>query len=284
MTTDSNTTKTMNPGDTVYSQRGEQAVLVARSGCEFIVRPIYEDDDGEHEGNVETWGTAFRTPPAPKLDAKTKAAEERLQSLQQQVSEMERKQHEFTRDEKTRMERIKRHDALADLDRYLAGEITHYVSVHDYYPTVAIIPLGDTIEDYSSSDGYGLLSLMPSRTWDKRVVFSVYYREPNRNSSNYSRTDKVFPCCGEEAAKAKAAEVLAGYVADQLAQEPTKRRYTEQLIAACAVHGVDVPQSLIDDMRTMERQSLEAQRTKAANALAEIDAKVAALHQTESAQ
>lgn len=262
-------------GDTCYNQHGQQAEVLAYSAGSFIVRPVYEDDDGEHLGEVETWSTVFRTPPAPKLDAKTKAAEERLQSLQQQVSELERKQYEFQRDEKARMGRIKRHDALADLDRYLAGEITHYVSVHDYYPTVAIIPLGDTIEDYSSSDGYGLLSLMPSRTWDKQVVFSVYYREPNRNSSNYSRREKVFPCCGEEAAKAKAAEVLAGYVADQLAQEPTKRRFTEQLIASCAAHGVEVPQSLIDDMRDQTRKALEVQRARAANDLAKIEAELA---------
>lgn len=262
-------------GDTCYNQHGQQAEVLAYSAGAFIVRPVYEDDDGEHLGEVETWSTAFRTPPAPKLDEATKAAEERLQSLRAQVAELERKQYEFQRDEKARMGRIKRHDALADLDRYLAGEITHYVSVHDYYPTVAIIPLGDTIEDYSSSDGYGLLSLMPSRTWDKQVVFSVYYREPNRNSSNYSRREKVFPCCGEDAAKAKAAEVLAGYVADQLAQEPTKRRFTEQLIASCAAHGVEVPQSLIDDMRDQTRKALEAQRARAANDLAKIEAELA---------
>lgn len=259
-------------GDTCYSQHGQEAVLLAKAGGQYIVAPIYEDDDGQHQGEAETWAYAYRTPPAPKLDAATKAAEERLQSLRAQVYELERKQREFERDEKARLERIKQHEELAELDRYLAGEITHYVGVHDYYPTVEIIPIGEAIDDYASSNGYGLVTLMPSRRWDKKIHFSLYQRQRYPRDS---RTIKVIPCCGEEAANAKAAEVLAGFVADQLAQEPKDRRYTQQLIDACRVRGVLVPQALIDDLREQTRKSLEAQRDRIAKDLEEVTAKLA---------
>jgi hypothetical protein len=263
-------------GDTCYSQHGQHATLVARSAGSYIVRPIFEDDDGEHEGEVETWSVAFRTPPAPKLDKETVEAEQRLIDLRTQYNALWTQHNQLERDSKARMERLKQHEELAELDRYLAGEITHYVATHDYYPTVEIIPVGETVEDCSSSNGYGMLSLMPSRTWDKRIVFSVYYKDRNSRYSGDSRKKTVVPCCGEAEAKAKAAEILAGYVADYMTKEPARRNYFDQLIAQCGAHGVLVPQRLIDEHIEQIQKSLQQQREKALQSLAEIDAKLAA--------
>lgn len=263
-------------GDTCYNQHGQQAEVLAYSAGAFIVRPVYEDDDGEHLGEVETWSAVFRTPPAPKMDAATKAAEERLQSLRAQVAELERKQYEFTRDEKARMDRIKQHEGLEMLDRYLAGEITHYVTKHSYYPTVAILPLGETLDEHRSSNGFGLLSIMPTVQWDKRVTFSVCYHPKNSRYSSDSRSETVIPCCGLEQAQKVVAETLANFCAEQLDKPVEKRSYTAELIACCQAHKVPVPQALVDGMNEQNRKALEAQRDKAAKELAEITAKLEA--------
>ena len=135
----------INPGDTIYSQHGHAAVLVAASGGVYIVRPIFEDEDGEQEGDIETWGKVFRTPPAHKLDAETADAEARLQKLRSELSEMQSQRYAFDREEKARIDRLKQHKELECLDHCLDGQVTHYVTISTYGFGMKIIPLGEKI-------------------------------------------------------------------------------------------------------------------------------------------
>lgn len=267
-------TVALEAGDTCFSQHGQEGVFVARSGGDFIVRPIYEDDDGPHEGEVETWSAAFRTPPVPKLDAETKAAQERLNGLRKEISQLRAERMQMDTEHSARLARIKAHESLEMLDRYLAGELTHYVAVHDYYPTVAIIPIGETLESYASSEGYGLLTIVPAKNWARGITFSLYHRDRTDNRYRESRTDRVFPCCGEEDAKAVAAKWLEQKILDFLAKEPARRSHVEQLFPTCAAYGVVVPKQLLDDHAELQRRQLQDQREKAAKSLAEIDAKL----------
>lgn len=261
------------PGDTVYGQDGHEAEFVAKSGGEYIVRPVYEDDDGPQVGDIQTWPVIFRAPPAPKLDAQTAAAEKRLADVTAKVREMEASKRVFDADEKGRMNRIKQHDQLAELDRYLAGEMTHYVAIHDYYPDVEVIPVGETVESYSNGSGYGLLTLCPRQHWDKKIYWTVTYKVP---SPAYSRTKTVIPCCGEEAAKAKAVEVLRGYL-DEYHAEPNKRHYAEMLMKSCQKFGVDVPQWLVDSIAAAKRASLESNIAEHRKKLTEAESALAAI-------
>ena len=270
---------TLNPGDTCYGQHGQEAIFLARSGGEFIVRPIYEDDNGPHEGSVESWSAAFQSPPAPKLDAETKQAEQTLASLRMEIGQLHDERRQMDADHKSRMDRIKMHEGLEMLDRYLVGEITHYVATHEYYPIVQIIPIGETVEGYPSSNGYGLLKLMPSRAWDKRIVFSVTFQS-GRHSYD-SRTTDVIPCFGEEDAKTKASEWITQKVAEYLALEPRRRSYISKLFSACAVYGIAVPQQLIDDQHELDRANLLEQREKAQQGLIKIESELSALTSAE---
>lgn len=242
------------PGDTVYGEDGHAAEFVAKAGGEYIVRPFYEDDYGPQPGDVRTWTAIFITPPSPKLDAETAAAERRLAEVKAQVREMEQAKRAFESEEAGRLDRIKRHEQLAELDRYLAGELTHYVAVHAYYPSVEVIPVGETLEDYGNSNGYGILQLRPNRMWDKRIVWSVTYKQP---SLGYSKTSDVVPCCGEEAAMAKAAEIVRGYLSEYQAMEPAKRSYTGELVESCQRFGVDVPAWLLDGIAEAKKDQLK---------------------------
>lgn len=267
--------RTFKAGETVFSQHGQEAEFVAHSGGEYIVRPVYEDDEGSQTGDVETWRTVFRTPPAPKLDADTAAAEERLAKLQLEVSELEGQKYALERGEKERLERIKRHDELSDLDRYLAGEITHYVASHEYYPTVEIIPIGETVENYHDNNRYGLLQLYPSNGWDKSVRWSVTYRTRNRYQD--SRTSMVIPCCGEEAAQAKATEVVREIVAAYLAKDRNRRSYTDQLLVACERFGVEVPEELTAGIAAEKREAATKRIAEHREKLLQAEAELAAI-------
>jgi len=260
------------PGAKVYNQHGQEGEVVAFVDGEYLVRPLYEDEDGEQYGDVQTWRTVFRTPPGPKLDAATAAAETRLAELQSQLSKAVSDINKLNVEEKSRMERIKQHEGLEMLDRYLAGEITHYVAVHDYYPTVEIIPIGETLDEYSSAYAYGMLTLRPKRDWRKQFYFDVYIKG---RGSAYDRTEKVYPCCGEEAAKAKAVALMQGWLDDYSKLEPARRSYFEQMVTQCNAFGVHIPESLLNEQKAYQAKALSDRADKVRKELLEIEAAIA---------
>lgn len=244
-------------GDTVYSEHGEEAEFIAQSMGEYFVHPIYEDDEyGPSRGEATTWKCVFRTPPKPKLDAETAAAQQRLSELRTEIEKLRSERYTFDSDERARKERIKLHEELADLDKFLSGQITHYVSVQNYRPQVEIIAVEDTLENHGSYYDYGLLKLYPRKGWDKKTQWTVTWRDPKRSYNSDSRTANVFPCCGLEEAQAKAKEITEAMVAEYLADEK-KRYHGNDLIANCKKYGVPVPQLIIDDVNAAARQSLQ---------------------------
>lgn len=272
------TNQQFKPGDTVYNEHGEEAEFVAKSMGEFIVRPILEDVEGfTYRTDIMTWKQAFRAPPKPKLDAETAAAEEKLSNLRAEIAAIQSERRKFDAEEADRMARIKAHRELADLDKYLAGEITHYVAKHEYGDHVAIIPVGETIEEYSSTKGFGMLHLYPSRRWDKKIFWTLRYRTNSDWRSEKEIT--AIPCCGEEQAKAVAIEVLELKCAQQLAADVSRRHYTKELIACCRKFGAQVPQQLIDDTNAAARASLERQAAHHIESAEKFKAELAALQE-----
>lgn len=269
MTTDRN----LQPGCTVYSQHGEEAEFVACAGGEYVVRPVFEDDDGPHFGDVTTWREVFRTPPAPKLDAATAAAEKRLADLQLQVAEREGQLYAFEREEKARQKRLQRHEALADLDDYLAGKITHYLTFNQYDRTVAILPVDETIENYPSSYQHGLLTLYPCKNWSGLNWVLNHLPKGAREYDGKAVTVEL--CRSEEEAKAKAQHYLRTYLAAYMATEPGKRYYTDALIRNCRQHGVEVPQDLLDWVEANRVTSLQSQLEDLRKKAAAIEAQLA---------
>lgn len=250
--------RVLESGATVYSQHGQEAEFVARAVGEYIVRPIYEDEDGPRAGDVEAWREVFRTPPAPKLDEATAEAEARLSRVRAQVAELESTRNAFRREEEERKARVQRHEALAELDRYLAGEITHYVTFHQYDHTVAILPVTETIESHPSSYQFGMLTLYPCKNW-QGLQWLLNYHPKHSSYSSDSRTERVMLCCGEDDAKEKARAYLQTRIADMLALEPAKRHYADALIKNCRQHGVEVPQELLDHVNATRVQGIRSQ-------------------------
>lgn len=264
-------------GDTVYNQHGESAELVAISQGEYLVRPILEDDYEEtYRGDIETWKQIFRTPPKPKLDAETAAAEKKLADLTAEISKLREERRVFDTEERARQDRIRMHVELDLLDDYLAGKITHYVSLEWYSRAVEIIPINETVENYPSSDGYGLLTLQPTRGWDKGIKWSVKQRI--RDGWSDSRTVSVIPCRSGEEATAVAVKHLTDCINAQAAKELKDRSTSiDQLIANCAKFGVPVPQNVLDDIKNRKRESLQRQVDQQLAQAEKLKAELAAL-------
>lgn len=265
------------PGATVYSIHGQAARYVAKSGSGHIVEPEYNDPDDDEpcfDSNVATWREVFSKPPTEKLHEECKRLEGQLQAKRAELNAMRSERQAMDAEFKARMDRIKQHEQLAELDRYLAGELTHYVATHAYYPSVEVIPLGETLDDFGNASGYGLLHLQPRSTWDKKVQWTVTYKRP---SPEYSRTTTVIPCCGEAAAIEKAGEVLRDYLAKYQAEAPLKWSYPEQLVGSCHKFGVEVPQWLLAGLETRKRSGLESSIAEHRKKLAEAEAALSAI-------
>lgn len=274
-------TSTFAKGDEVYDIQGRAGSYVARAAGGHIVEPIYEHgedaDDGISYGEAVTWREVFATPPTEKLHADTAAALETLAETQRKLNAARDELRAFERDEKARVERIKQHKGLEELDRYLAGEITHYVAFHDYYNTVEVIPIAETIESHSSNNGYGLLTLLPSRSWDKTVRWSVTYVPKTDNWYSDSRTKSCIPCCGEDAANAMARKVLKAISEELLGKERSRRHYVSEFIACCEKFGVEVPKELREGMAAEAQATIQRQLDDNAKKREQLEQQLAAL-------
>lgn len=257
-------------GDTVYSQHGQEAAFVAQAGGEFVVRPVFEDDYGPQYGEIETWSQVYSTPPAPKLDTASAEAQKRLETLEAQCRAKRQELDAFEREERERRERLKLHEELADLDRYLSGEITHYVAKATYGDTISIIPAGETLDSYGDSYERGMLRLWPSKGFknDGRLCWAVSYRpRESRDTFTYG----VIPCCGLEEATAKAQTILRGQVEKMMALEPAKRHSIDSLIRNCNQYRVEVPDELLNTQADKLREQLERERAELRTKLANVD-------------
>lgn len=276
-----NTTRTFAAGDEVFDIHGRAGAYVARAAGGHIVEPIYEHgedgDDGISYGEAVTWREVFATPPTEKLHADTAAALERLADAKRQLNVAHEELRAFERDEKARMERLKQHKGLEELDRYLAGEITHYVAFHDYHGTVEVIPISETMDSYSTNNGHGLLTLSPSRSWDKTVRWSVTYEPKTNNRYNSSRTLSCIPCCGEEAANAMALQVLKEMADAMLAKERRLRHCVAEFIGCCEKFGLEVPQELRDGMAAESQANIQRQLDNNAKKREDLERQLAAL-------
>lgn len=261
-------------GDTVYSEHGEEAEFIALSMGECLVRPIYEDGDyGPCRGEATTWKAVFHTPPKPKLDAETAAAEKNLSDLRAEINKLRDERRAMDVDQKERIERIKLHDELKDLDDFLSGKITHYVTVSPH-KEVEIVAIEDTITSDSYSD-YGMLKLYPRRGWNKQIFWTVTWQNKDRNRYYDSRTSEVIPCCGYPAALDTAKAFVAQLAATVLEKKET---YSfDRAIAQCKRYEVECPQELIDLVATRQRASLEAQIKEHQTKLDAYKAQLAAL-------
>ncbi|MCU1282322.1 MAG: hypothetical protein JWM53_5868 [bacterium] len=180
----------MNPGDIVYSVHGQAAEFVARSFDGYIVRQLFTREDGEpHVGKPEIWHEVFATPPVAKVHEKIAAAEKRLQELNAAITAARDQQRELDATEKDRLARLKQHEALARIDDFLAGKITHYVV--ESWSGFVILDTAKAISGDEDSHSYNketkLLTLFGKSNGDLQWCL-------NRYSDGSGQWSAVWPC------------------------------------------------------------------------------------------
>ncbi len=130
----------LRPGARLYSRCGSLfefgEVLDEKR---WIIYPTFESHT--YDGDYETYASDqpiivdprqyYPKPPKPHADHSIAEADQKLQTLRQQIRDAEAELRQFAVEEKARLARITRHDQLKRLDDYISGKITHYVVLNE---------------------------------------------------------------------------------------------------------------------------------------------------------
>lgn len=270
--------RTFKPGDEVYGVHGALGRYVGPVDGGFVVQPslIVDEDEPPIFQGVEVWPKLFAKPPTAELHAEIAELEEQATTLRKELARLRDVHHTLVLTEHARTRRLKEYEALAMLDDFLAGKITHFVT--DERGSVAIVPFE---EAKCRSHHYGnpmrLLSL--SMQPPKNGVPGPVELQWNLNTyADGSGSDtKAWPCTSLEQARETAGKILdLCYATWRTKSKEQFFNEHRQAAASAKTLGFPVPddvaQSLHDELLGWARTTLEKAEAEAATARAKLNA------------
>lgn len=134
----------MNPGERVYSLDGREFIYVGAAGqFGHVASPLFENGYGDEvTGAPEIVDQLFDKPPAQKLDADVARLESECNRLREQRDRLGDVIAGMERERLSILDRLKRHEALTNLDALLEGKMTHLVVLNRYSGAPEIVEIG----------------------------------------------------------------------------------------------------------------------------------------------
>lgn len=228
----------MKEGDTVYDIDGNENILLfAIPGGGFVVEPVYEGPGKPWRGDACFTDRVFIDPPIRRAHAESAAAEAKLAEVQRQLRDATRKLNDVVESYENRVSRLSKRDAaLKRIDDFLDGKITHFVVVN--WSELTILPIEEMV-----SEGYchepKLLTLF-GKTGSLEWRLNDY--------SDGSGSDRTcYPCCSQEDAVSKVAELIQEAVDDWRAvPEPTSCARIIKAKSAAIHYGMEFPADVLE--------------------------------------
>lgn len=210
------------------------------------------EEDGEIISVPANW--IFDSPPTEVLSKEVAALKEEAGDLQKMIADLKRSHEETAEWHNAEMERIAgTSKALAKLDEFLAGEITHYVIVRSY-SNPSILTVDETIGDHWGSKKGRLLSLSPRKGRELVWKLSLY-------TDGSGADQDCIPCTSHEEALGK----VQAWIDEQSATKSFKSRVIE-----CAQkYDLVLPEGYIESTVEAERARLLRELESADTARAE---------------
>ncbi len=235
------------------------------------------DTDESYDGLAE-WHEIFLSPPKAQLDEEVAALNAKVAALRAEIISIHWERNALSEDIEARRGRIKQHSALALLDDFITGKITHYVSCAMSYNrearhTIAIESFKEATcgssSPYRSKDELKLLTLFGSSKGDLTWRLSQY----SDGSGSYT---EVIPCASLEHATSVARGLFDAEVAKWRANVegcwgPASIIYTAQKL------GLPVPSEAAEQKRAADIVAARKKTEKAQEAFNEAIAKQLAL-------
>lgn len=249
-----NEAKTFAPESTVYDSQGREYIYQAESPAGHIVCPLTEYGGGYDEPPYSEVGAPVvlteihAAPPVHKraeemvkLEAAIAEKRKELQDIKQSVATVER-------ESKSVMAALKQHEALVNVDRFLNGEITHYVELGT---RPRILEAAEAKSPYEHRK-LRLLSLSGKvNNATKQISWQL-----NAYADGSGGNIDVMPCLSLE----EAVQVLKTQIEKAWSTWRVDKHWTnfKELAATSEKYGVPVPESYTE--RVKSEKLAEAQR------------------------
>lgn len=225
-------------GDTCYDECGNEfylrAVIPTTGTDSYVVSSVIVHDDGEFMGEPEILQRIFRSPPIQRRSEEIERLDaligEKKKTLQELTDKVRAEQRAFD----DSMARLKDCAELVNIDRFLAGEITHFVFYTDHDAQVRTFEQA-IVTSESRETAYRLLSLFGDAK--RKVKWGIASYSDGSGSTRWN----VIPCCSFEEAKAKAIELHTA------ALKKIDRAHAYQVtnwIKHAGILGIPVPEDL----------------------------------------
>ena len=216
------------------------------------------DDYEEHEEDGEIWqlspSQCFDAPPTIQVSEELVALEKRAHEVRAEIHQLKQALKAAQKEHDEKMDALKeRHGALARIDEYIDGGITHYV-ISDY-GMPEIVSVEDTLEEMNHSREAKkrgrLLTLTPDKIWSGELVWRLnLYRDGSGSERN------VHPCASHD----EALEHLQAWVSTQAEGNGVWGR---KLWNFAQKHGLSLPLGYKANMIAKEKAGLEKAERKA---------------------
>lgn len=269
----------MTPNTLVYNRAGHKARYLSSTPDGHAVKPAvtFWDDDGEERQDydgIALWDECFLKPPTEVLHEEVAQLNAEIEAAQTELSTLRQTRRQEGADIDARKARLKQHEALARLDDYTAGRITHYLMAGEYGRDLRVITLAQTkLDDYRK--GYQMLSLNAETSWGGKVEWRLHQYGDGSGSS-----DAVVPCCSHEDAVKEGVKRFEVLLAKWRAKDTSYPVVGTGHIARSAKNlGLPVPD---DVAASIKAEELKAAQDAVARAEAELEKARTRLNQTIS--
>lgn len=255
-------------GDTVYNLDGQEAEYIQPVGDEgHLVRPVLQggdpDDGWTDMGSPTVWDEIYRKAPVPKFDAEIAEARAELDELlqratteQQALYKMQAERRELQRDQEAVRTRLKENEALRNIDAFLAGKITHFVTFESDVPEVQTAKEALEHRD-GSTKTIRLLGLFGDEERSVRWKATTY-------GDGSGSMKEVFPCLSLEEAQERARNLLTTHTFPCIRSgKLTYGFYVDKAMTQAAGAGVQVPQDVADKVAEIRAKDANERLTRA---------------------
>lgn len=238
-------------GATIYAGDGSQYEFGERlDDVRWIVYPIMEAQGWE--GSTEYYTSDapqivnpkyyYPKPPKSRASEEVATAKKQLAELRQQIKEQRASIADFEKEEKARMNRLKQHEQLKALDDFIAGKITHVVTINE----LKIIELKKGINRIR------LLSIFGETNGD--LGYCVY-----DTVGADGRTSYCMPASSLDDARNILREHVSSYWDNWAGVYNGEAR---MYVAACKTYEFPIPPAAIDALKTITIKRAEQKLTE----------------------
>lgn len=235
--------------DIYYLASGEQVIVIDRlvSG-KFVIEFLFEDESGclfksSCDSIVDK---VYKEPPRTAYDTTIKELKDTIKDLQTEKYQIQKEITASTQEYESIMKKYNKFSGLKNLNRFINGEITHYVELH--YSGIKIIDFENSRANFGDNE-LKLLTLFGESGGNLTWKLNEY---ADGSGGNY----KIIPCVSYEDALRVAKEEAQKIVENDIRRDKLSTRDLEYALA----YQIVIPEEVLENM--FSSQSVRYKKNK----------------------